>query len=243
MNPTLQEKVKQRIEDAWPKRVNVKPAEIRAELMKRNRRFRLDLSKARTFINPSDEWRAFCNLWRISVSWDGDLGSLVKYTYALPSLHRSIPRSRLTKKKIKSKSHGYYMDVGELKSLSYYIDEADPWHSVGEALHNSIQNEDGYIYIRIHPWTIKKDLRSDRLWMNIEAEQKKVFGSIFRDRERRTFARDLCWYDLHHEKEFGKMSDGKIVNTWFLHRGERLSRNTINSAIRRINKHIKEFAR
>lgn len=222
----MREKIEKRIRESGRR---LGPAEIRAELMKRNPRFRREWKAAVKFVQSDTEWKTFCDRWRISEDWDGPLEKLSECVYSLPSLHYSIPRARLSKKKI------------ELKSLSYYPD-AGPWRSIGEPLQDSIQNEDGYIYVRIHPWTIKKDLAGDRLWRELQVAQKKVFGDIFQGRERRTFERDLCWYDLHKGKEFGRLSVGKIAMAWKLQQNQRISINTINSAIRQMGKLINEFS-
>jgi len=219
----VKEEIEKRIQES---KRRLKAAEIRAELMKRNFRFRKEHKAAEKFPSHSDEWKAFCDKWRISEAWNGRLEGLVECTYSLPSLHVSIPRARVSKKQV------------ELKSWSFYPD-AGPWRGIGDALHHSIQDEDGYIYIRIHPWTKKKDI--DYLWLEVRYAQKKVFGEIYGGRQRRTFERDLCWYDLHRGKDFGKLSAGKIAMAWFLHRKEKIPRKTIESSIKNITLLIREL--
>ncbi|MBE3126341.1 MAG: hypothetical protein IMZ57_11880 [Acidobacteria bacterium] len=199
--------------------------EIRGELLKRSVAFKDEFAKVqdliiKEFLIPNgDEWQDFCRRWRISEDWNGDMGILAERTHALPSVHISIPFSRLSKTQ------------PDLKSFTIYPLIGDPWHGIGEALHDSIAREDGYLLVRIHPWTSKKDL--EFIWTEIQVAQKKVFGDPLNEREKRTFARDLCWYDLHDPAGQFKLSLGQIRD-----QQKPTSRVVIQKAIERIEKEI-----
>lgn len=209
----------------------LKVGEIRGELLKRSRRFISEAKKAGGTFRFEDEWQDFRRRWRISEDWSGDLETLAENTHVLPSIHLSIPHARLSKKQ------------PDLKSFTIYPAIGNPWHSVGEALHDGIGREDGYLLVRIHPWTLKKDL--ELIWTEVQVAQKKVFGQLLTDREKRTFARDLCWYDLHKRSDFGRLSYQAIQRRWKEHFPNQAppSRATIQKGCERIAEEIRGMAR
>ncbi|MDW7759007.1 MAG: hypothetical protein SCM96_00015 [Acidobacteriota bacterium] len=62
------------------------------------------------------------------------------------------------------------------------------------------------IYICIGPWTRKNDIA--KVWDEVEEMQKNIYEK--QPEKFKTFARDLCWYDL---KAAG-LSPGKIAKIW-----------------------------
>jgi hypothetical protein len=107
--------------------------------------------------------------------------------------------------------------------------EGDP---AGEIWDLRLDEERSFIYLRIDPWTTQKDLQE--LWQGIEAERKKLYGPPWK--KRHTFEQALCFWDLHTQPEFGKLSHGKICQSWHdtFHDQEDPPRATVQSAIKRM---------
>ena len=76
--------------------------------------------------------------------------------------------------------------------------QGDPY---GEIWSLRVDREKTYLYLKIEPWTQKPDI--NKIWPQVEKLQKKIFD--YTERKKRNFGRDLCWYDLHDNEEFGRL--------------------------------------
>lgn len=224
-------------------------ARTKAELMKRNRVFKRELDQAKKLgVHYADnEWPEFCQRWGIAEEWNGDMETLINHASATPWIYinRSDRAMKLVKKKLRP----------ELKAYGYILPERGTDGSFVHLAHHPVVNDlkstmfdrgdkpypDGEIYLKIFPWTTLEDLKY--VWLDLENTKIMTFGFSISERQKRTFARDLCFYDLHTQARFGKMSDGKIAAAWYQHTGKRVKRDTIKKARARIAANIKALAR
>jgi hypothetical protein len=216
-DPELLKRIEKRISES--KRTYARREQI-AELLLRNDEF------AETALYPGPyegEWERphgkywinFLIRWGISIDWDCRKETLAECIIAQPEV---FFRRWLTQDRIGVLSCG--LQPTELSTL------------IGKTWAEKLSAEEEYIYIRIRSTTEKKDL--ENLWPTMEKIKKEIYGYI--DREKQTFGRDLCWYDLNKKEEFGKMSLGRIRNRWisFFPELNPPSRATIQKAIERI---------
>lgn len=78
---------------------------------------------------------------------------------------------------------------------------------------DAVSLEASYIYLKISPETQRGDVL--KAWRCIDLLQKRIYG--FSGRAQKTFNRDLCFRDLLHKPDeygFGKLSAGDVMNLW-----------------------------
>jgi hypothetical protein len=131
------------------------------------------------FFDGSPALELFCHRWHINSRWDGKDDTLAEFID---------------------------MTVHIFSKSEWGTGKRDPYDGVWAL--NLGQVMSNYIYLRIDPWTAKKDIGSQ--WREIEKLQKECYGEIF-GKKHETFCRDLCWYDLY--KRNGK-TENEIANIW-----------------------------
>jgi len=165
----------------------------------------------------SEAWENFCRRWHVSTLWDGQDSTLEKF------IDDSIIVLFRDDKTRESRMLNLPHSIRPL---------GDPF---GEIWSLRVDKERTYIYLKIEPWTGKKDI--EKIWSQIEELKKRIFD--YSERDKKLFGRDLCWYDLNKNEEFEKQSFGKISILWRKYlNGDTISRDTIKDAVRRIQKYI-----
>ncbi len=240
--------IKERIEEGKRK---YRSGEIRGELLKRNPKFKRHLNQVIRFASTDDRWLEFCRQWGIAEQWNGDLEALADHASSLPWIYvnrddRVIETAKKNKRQgPQLKAYGYAMGIGTGKLKS-----GDFLRCVNPVL-NDLQSTmfdrknkpypGGEIFVKIFPWTALQELKY--IWLALKYEQKKTFGFALTGREKRTFERDLCFYDLHKEKRYGKLNDRRIASAWEHYTGEKVPLKTITKARERIAASIKALGR
>jgi len=223
-DPGLTERIEKRIRES--KRAYSGKEQI-AEIIARNDEFywvfEPDAHKHNGWGLDGLDWKCFLIAWGIKTDWDGRRETLADSILSHPEI---FFRRWLTQEKIGVLSCG--LQPSELST------------ALGAAWAERIPTEEEYIYIRIRSTTGKKDL--EKLWPIIEKIKRDVYQ--FATRSPRTFGRDLCWYDLHGDEQFGKLSLGQIRNKWRIYfpKQRQTSRVVIQKAIERIESMILRLA-
>ena len=143
-------------------------------------------------LKERDKWVIFCNNWGIGNWWDGQNSTLLHHINVEPEVFYRDPLERRI-----------YVLRGRSSDPEYCDTRAEGWSL-------EVANERAFILIKINPWTRKAEL--NRLWPTICSAKKKAFG--YREREAKEFGRDLCWYDLHENTEYGRLSYEEIRRRW-----------------------------
>jgi hypothetical protein len=200
-DPEISERIRIRIRES---NRNYSPKEQKAELLLRNQQFLEERErKGLPLRHPATdtrwelteynaEWQNFNYRWWIDGYWDGCDATLWEHVMMEPGVFFRDPDSRIV----------------WILSRDYEQPCASDQSSDTAAL--NIADEGAFIYIKINPWTLKENLRE--LEPMIRKLRKKVFR--YSVREMHNFGRDLCWYDLHFQDEFGKLRYGEIRINW-----------------------------
>lgn len=149
-----------------------------------------------------------CDRWGISRRWDMDKGSLSRFIEAAPSLLYNPSWAGLP--------------TNLAVDAKIFPDDSRP----------------DYLYIKIDPWTLPKDITSS--WGRIEKLKKAIFG--FSDHGKWNFGEALCWYDLRMKYRY---SFGKIALLWQMekapHENEDDLKTRVRIGIKRIAGYIKRL--
>ena len=122
-------------------------------------------------------------------------------------------KTEIEKLNISEKKREAMLDKEALISCFRHTTAATRSDSRGENWREIVQREDAFIYIRINPWTTKKDW--EWIWPEIQYQQKKIYGKELNEREKSAFFRHMCWYDLMQTKSAGVgMSYQIIAQRW-----------------------------
>ena len=165
--------------------------ELRGKSLKKIRSWIIAEMESRSpegFAPGSEAWENFCQRWHINSNWTGEDSTLKNFTHYLPLLISRNPKTNEQKMETSGQ-------------------EEDP---VGEIWDLHLHEEKSFIYLKIFPWTIKKDLQG--FWPAIEAKRKNFHGLPWRTRD--AFEQALCFWDLHTQPEFGRLSYRKICQSW-----------------------------
>jgi hypothetical protein len=230
---SLSQRIEQRISESQSP---YRPEEHRAELLLRNKQFLEERARIRaprrrvssgagkakySRMEFRTEWQNFNYRWWIDGWWDGRDATLRKHVIMKPRVFYRDPKS------------GRVWILGRDLEHPYACDQ----RSERGAL--NIADEGAFIYIKINPWTLKEDLR------DLEPMIHKLGKDVFRYsvRDLANFGRDLCWYDLHTQADFGKLSYGRIrIEMRRLHPNQNVPpRKTIIAAIGRIQQFIERL--
>jgi hypothetical protein len=251
-DPELPERIRRRISESSR---NYSRSEQMAELLLRNKKFlrermefpfpefrighedpsvrRLYRQKIRQQLDPKQDlirrirkeprytdirkaWSYFCYRWRINWWWDGREESLSSHVNTnLEVFYREAQTDK----------------VEMLRQVTQLPEPFYPRINIWDV---NVAKEPAFIYIKLNPWTEIEDLRSFR--PDVERIKKEVFG--YSERGPSTFARNLCWYDLHEKEEYGKKSYENIRGRWnsspAAHENSVASRVIIQKAVERI---------
>jgi hypothetical protein len=239
------ERIRKRIEES---KREYSPQEQKAELLKRNKQFLLELQQASQekqiqdlsyssrhkvrlatypekikasyiYMDRAFRFRDFCDEWQISCKWDGDVATLGQFI-------RVMPQIIYDNVKAGEKDYHLWYPREKWETFEDYkenICQDDPKLPISIDFENNI-------YIKIDAFTHFDDI--EKIRPRIIELQNKICG--FTDREKRDFGRNLCWYDLNKDKEFGKCSAEWIARHWKGH----VSRNTVKASIQRIQLYI-----
>ena len=181
--------------------------------------------RPRGFHSTDDEnWRRFCRRWQIHFLWGRSrhpsISDLRNFIYLSPPIYYRDPKK------------GKYVTFVSPSDLN----PADDWVL-------RVKDEERFIYLKIDGWTREKDI--EKILPRIKKLQKEIYG--YSERGKRTFGRDLCWWDLHYKDEYGKLSYGSIVDRWKTYKGKRekvsredvrISREDVIKGIERIQEYI-----
>lgn len=164
-------------------------------------------------------WRKFCRRWQISILFGNNkLENLRKYVYSNPPIFYRNP---------KKGKYITFVDLPDIEASSAQNIWSDPWEL-------EVKKEDRFIYLRIDAWTQEKDI--EKTLSRLKKLQQEIYG--YSGREKRTFGRDLCWWDFHNKEEFGKLSYGSIVNRWKTYKDKKVSREVVRFGVKRIQEYI-----
>lgn len=162
-------------------------------------------------------WLNFCYSWQIQGFWDGDVAEL----------HRWVSSGTELLFKDQSDSRGCVPIESVIVRGKEHI-----YSQISTRWPDNLYKEMAFIYLKLTPQTKREDL--DRIWpvfKEIRAEVWKVS-----ERKKRTFARDLMLFDLHHYHFYGPLTYGQIAQRL------KMDKSKVQLACKRISESIRRVA-